>query len=160
MESTTQLTAAGGLVTILGCTLTGALLDGMFGEGFGLATWFGFVAGCVTATIKIRPRELLMLVVSAPMIFLVALIIGQTIRLWGSQNWLRTEIIGLATALSEGAPWLFVGTGAVLSIAWARGLRDHLRNLHAELRGEATADNPEDGPEDGGAPDPEDRNQR
>lgn len=135
-ESGAYLTAAGGLLTILVCTLTGALLDGLFGEGFGLATWAGFVIGGVAASIKIRPADLLLLVISTPLVFLAGLIVAQIIRLWGAEDWLRTALIGLATALSEGAPWLFVGTGAVVAITWARGLRDNVRELRAELRGE------------------------
>ncbi|MQA85362.1 MAG: hypothetical protein GEV03_12235 [Streptosporangiales bacterium] len=141
-EPSTHLTAAGALLTILGCTLTGALLDGLFGEGFGLATWAGFIIGGVTASIKIRPADLLLLVISTPLVFLTSLIVAQIIRLWGSGGWLRTALIGLATALSEGAPWLFVGTGAVVAITWARGLPDNLRRLRAELRGET-----DEGPE-------------
>lgn len=145
--STTRLTAAGAFLTVLGCTLTGALLDGLFGAGFGVATWAGFVAGCVTATVKVRPRHLLALVITTPMLFLVALLIGQTIRVWGSSSWLRTELIGLATALSEGAPWLFAGTAAVVLIAWARGLRGNLQQLRAELRGAPDDDDGEPGDE-------------
>lgn len=143
-DPTTQLTAAGGLSTIGGCTLVGALLDGLFGGDFGLGTWFGFVVGCVTATIKIRPRDLLVLVVSTPLAFLVAIVVAQTVRLWGSDGWLRSELVGLATALSEGAPWLFVGTGTVVAIAWARGLRDNIRELRAETRGERPRKDPEE----------------
>lgn len=135
--SPTQLTAAGALLAVLGCTLTGALLDGVFDDGFGLATWFGFVIGCVTASVKIRPPDLLVLVISTPLVFLAALVVSQVIRVWGQDGWVRTTLIGLATALSEGAPWLFVGTGAVVAITWARGLPDNVRKLRAELRGEA-----------------------
>ncbi|TQS24776.1 DUF6542 domain-containing protein [Microbispora sp. KK1-11] len=119
-----RLTARGAIVMLFVITLVGMpFLPGP-----------AFVAGCLAAVLLVRPRDLLPLVVTPPLVFFVAALLMELVRALSSGSMLQTFGLGMFTALSSGAPWLFLGSALALGIAWVRGLPDSLR----ELRGSGT----------------------
>ncbi len=122
------------MVVIAGCGLLGALVDGMLGTGLGAITGVAFIGGCLLAVLKVRPNALLTLVATPPLLFLAVIMTSELVRTWGSDGWLRNIALGLTTTLSIEAPWLFVGTGLVLVVAWFRGLRGNIRELRDQVR--------------------------
>ncbi|GII53004.1 hypothetical protein Pth03_13930 [Planotetraspora thailandica] len=128
MTSTDQarlkLTARGAVSLLFAVTLLGQILP-LSGPAF--------VAGCVVAALLVQPRDLLPLVVTPPLIFFGATVLVEVVRSIGSASMLQTLGLGLFTALSSGAPWLFGGSALMLGIAWRRGLRDNVRDLRHDL---------------------------
>lgn len=114
-----RLTARGAIVMLFVITLVGMpFLPGP-----------AFVAGCLAAVLLVRPRDLLPLVVTPPLVFFVAALLMELVRALSSGSMLQTFGLGMFTALSSGAPWLFLGSALALGIAWVRGLPDSLREL-------------------------------
>ncbi len=114
-----RLTARGAIVMLFVITLVGMpFLPGP-----------AFVAGCLAAVLLVRPRDLLPLVVTPPLVFFVAALLVELVRALSSGSMLQTFGLGMFTALSSGAPWLFLGSALALGIAWVRGLPDSLREL-------------------------------
>jgi hypothetical protein len=114
-----RLTARGAIVLLFVITLLGqAFLPGP-----------AFVAGCLAAVLLVQPRDLLPLVVTPPLVFFVATLLAEVVRSLGAGSMLQTLGLGLFTALSSGAPWLFGGSALVLAVAWPRGLPDSVRDL-------------------------------
>ncbi|MEU6427449.1 DUF6542 domain-containing protein [Microbispora sp. NPDC046973] len=114
-----RLTARGAIVMLFVITLVGMpFLPGP-----------AFVAGCLAAALLVRPRDLLPLVVTPPLVFFVAALLVELVRALSSGSMLQTFGLGMFTALSSGAPWLFLGSALALGIAWVRGLPANLREL-------------------------------
>ncbi|MEU8273315.1 DUF6542 domain-containing protein [Microbispora bryophytorum] len=114
-----RLTARGAIVMLFVITLVGMpFLPGP-----------AFVAGCLAAVLLVRPRDLLPLVVTPPLVFFVAALLVELMRALSSGSMLQTFGLGMFTALSSGAPWLFLGSALALGVGWVRGLPDSLREL-------------------------------
>ncbi|GAB3135387.1 DUF6542 domain-containing protein [Microbispora hainanensis] len=114
-----RLTARGAIVMLFVITLVGMpFLPGPV-----------FVAGCLAAVLLVRPRDLLPLVVTPPLVFFAAALLVELVRALGSASTLPTFGLGMFTALSSGAPWLFLGSALALGVAWVRGLPANLREL-------------------------------
>jgi hypothetical protein len=137
MTSTDQarikLTARGAVAVLFAVTLLGQILP-LSGPAF--------VAGCMAAALLVQPRDLLPLVVTPPLVFFVATAFVELVRSIGAGSMLQTFGLGLFTALSAGAPWLFGGSALVLGIAWRRGLPDNVRDLRQNLNSGVTPDVP------------------
>ncbi|MFF5206738.1 DUF6542 domain-containing protein [Streptosporangium sp. NPDC000396] len=127
-----RLTARGAVAFVLACTLAGSVLQAFLGLSalIGLA----FVAGCVVAVSLLNRRDLLSLVVSPPLIFFAATLVIEAVRSLTTPSPIQSLGLGMFTALSAGAPWLFGGSLLVLIIAWRRGLARCVRELREELR--------------------------
>ncbi|MFI7032929.1 DUF6542 domain-containing protein [Microbispora rosea] len=123
-----RLTARGAIVMLFVITLVGMpFLPGP-----------AFVAGCLAAVLLVRPRDLLPLVVTPPLVFFAAALLVELLRALRSASMLQTFGLGMFTALSSGAPWLFLGAALALGIAWVRGLPANLRELRAGAAPEPT----------------------
>jgi len=107
-----------------------------------LIAGLGFCAGCVLATRYTRPGVLLHVVLSLPVIFLVAELVTELITAWGGtgHRTVLSVLEGTLLTLAAVAPWLFAGTTIGFVIAMFRGLPQCVRDLRAESRG---ADRPE-----------------
>lgn len=119
-----RVTARGAIVLLFLITLLGQAV---------LPSGPGFVAGCLAAVLLVQPRDLLPFVVNPPLVFFLATFLVEAVRSLGSDSVPQALGLGLFTALSSGAPWLFGGSALTLVIAWRRGLPDNIR----ELRGAA-----------------------
>lgn len=117
-----RLTWPGALLVALVPTVLGGLLDGVFGVGYGSLTGIGFVVGCVVAALGVRTRDLVALAVTPPLVFAVGVTLVETLRSWGTGNWVRNEIIALTMALAGDARWVAAGTVATVLIAAGRSL--------------------------------------
>jgi hypothetical protein len=111
----------------------------VFGLGLLGASWLGwavlagasFVAGAAAAVLYVRPRDLLMVTIAPPLLFCVALVVVKAATATG--NVALATVEGAAVTLAGVAPWLFTGTALSLAIAWARGLRECVRELREGL---------------------------
>ncbi|WP_182875923.1 DUF6542 domain-containing protein [Microbispora sp. H10670] len=115
-----RLTARGAIVMLFVITVVG-LLPKLPGPAF--------VAGCLAAVLLVRPRDLLPLVVTPPLVFFLAALLVELLRSLGSGSMLPTFGLGMFTTLSSAAPWLFAGSALALGVAWMRGLPGNLREL-------------------------------
>lgn len=98
-----------------------------------------FVAGCLAAVLLVRPRDLLPLVVTPPLVFFLAALLVELLRSLGSGSMLPTFGLGIFTTLSSAAPWLFAGSALALGVAWARGLPANVRELRTGAAPEPAA---------------------
>jgi hypothetical protein len=125
------LTGRGGIVVVFAATLAGALLDGLF--GMHAAQGFLFVAGCVLAALTTRRTDLLVLVVSPPLIFFFVSLLGAVTGSLGERSFLVSVVLTLVTTLTSNVPALFVGAILVVLVAVPRGLPANLRELSASV---------------------------
>ncbi|GAA4597459.1 hypothetical protein GCM10023194_72390 [Planotetraspora phitsanulokensis] len=119
-----KLTARGAVALLFIVTLLGQIVS-LPGPAF--------VAGCIGAALLVQPRDLLPMVVTPPLVFFAATTFIEIIRSIGADSMLQTLGLGLFTAFSSGAPWLFGGSALALGIAWPRGLPDNVRDLRHDL---------------------------
>ncbi|GAA3442205.1 DUF6542 domain-containing protein [Planomonospora venezuelensis] len=149
-----RLTARGAVAFVLAVTLTGSLLHALL--GLPAAVGLAFVAGCAGAVLLVNPRDLLSLVVSPPLIFFSAALVAEALRALSAPSPVQAFGLGMFTALSGGAPWLFTGSALVLVVAWRRGLTRCVRELREEIRTAGPAvPRPRNGDDTGFAPEPE-----
>jgi hypothetical protein len=138
-------------------TTRGALL-GMFAfclVACLLAAWLhadvvagvGFVAAGILAPVYARRNALLYIVISAPVIFLLAEIATQVLTAPGrsGRGSAISALEGTFLTLAAVAPWLFTGTVVCVGIAMTRGLPQCVRDLRAGLRGDVRASGPRRG---------------
>jgi hypothetical protein len=133
----------------------GALLTGrgailgmfvVFFLGILLASWLhwsplagaAFVLGCVAAAGRTKPRDLLSVVVSPPVLFFGALLVVKALTSTG--NALVSIAEGTTLTLANVAPWLLAGVVMSLIIACFRGLPRCVSELRREARGDPPAD--------------------
>ncbi len=104
----------------------------------------GFVVTGILAPVYARQNALLHIVISAPVIFLLAEIITQLITAPGTsgRNSVISVLEGTFLTLADVAPWLFAGTIVCIGIAMTRGLPQCVRDLRAGLRGDARVSSP------------------
>lgn len=122
-----RLTAAGAVLIIVVATFVGGLLDSVFGVGYGFATGACFVVACVGTAVTIRDSDIVTLAVTPPLLFTIGLAAAETVRSWGSGNWLRNEAVALSMGLAGNALWLVAGTLAMALIAFGRYRQRKLR---------------------------------
>ena len=91
-----------------------------------------FVIGSLAAVIYVRPGDLLMVTIAPPLLFGITLVGVKAATATGSVVLSVAE--GTAITMAEAAPWLFAGMVLTLIIAWARGLRECVRELRQDLR--------------------------
>ena len=91
-----------------------------------------FVIGSVAAVVYVRPGDLLMVTIVPPLLFGIALLGVKAAT--ASGNVVLSIAEGVAITMAEVAPWLFAGMVLTLVIAWARGLRECIRDLRLDLR--------------------------
>jgi hypothetical protein len=101
----------------------------------------GFVVGCVLAPVYARRDALLPIVISVPMVFLLAELVTQalTAQSGASHGSALSVLEGTVLTLADVAPWLFAGTAVCVCVALPRGLPQCVRDLRAGLRGQAGA---------------------
>jgi hypothetical protein len=104
-----------------------------------LLAGLAFVAGCGLAAWHTRRDALLTVVVSPPLVFMIALVITELLTSRGDtvHHTLTSAAEGTLLTLAEIAPWLFGGVIISLIIAMIRGLPRCVRDLRAELRGDS-----------------------
>jgi len=136
-----RITARGAALVMLGAFLAGDLLAGWL--GLSILTGLTFVAGCLLAAVCTQRHDLLFMVTTPPVIFLVAVVCAETLTSPGSTFASSAGAVAAGTVLtlSAAAPWLFGGVLLCLIIAMVRGLPQCVRDLQTDLRGQgATAD--------------------
>jgi hypothetical protein len=91
----------------------------------------GFCASCVLAPVYARRSAQLRVAISAPVAFLVAEIIAQSLTAPGSfgHGAVLSILEGTLLALAAVAPWLFAGTAVCIVFAMFRGLPQCIRDL-------------------------------
>lgn len=109
------------------------LLAEFFGNvlHLGFLSGFGFVAACGLAAVATRAGDLLTLVVSPPLIFLVITMVSEFVGALGERSLARSMFVGVMTTFAAGAPWLFFGTALAIVIALPRGLPAAVRALRS-----------------------------
>jgi hypothetical protein len=127
------LTGRGGVVVVFLAALAGALLSRWL--GMPLLSGAGFGAGCVLAALATRKADLLTLVVSPPLMFLLVTVLVELAVGIGEDSLARSVGVGVLSALARDALWLFGGTLLVLAITLPRGLVGNIRELRGRLRG-------------------------
>jgi uncharacterized protein DUF6542 len=125
-----RLTGRGAAVVMLVVFALGLLGSSWLGWP-GLAGAF-FVAGSAAAVFYVRPGDLLIVTVSPPLLFGIALVGVKAGTAAG--NVVLSIAEGAAITLAEVAPWLFAGMALTLIVAWARGLPGCVRELRQDLR--------------------------
>jgi len=125
-------------------------LLGMMAAGWlhlGVLTGLCFVVGCGLAARYTRHDGLLTAVATPALIFMVALVIAETLTTHAATAGRAVASIaeGIFLTLAGVAPWLFAGVVLGLAIAMARGLPQCLRDLAAELRGDSPGAAPASG---------------
>jgi hypothetical protein len=133
------ITARSAALVMLAAFLAGDLLAGWL--DLGILTGLAFVAGCLLAAVCTRRHDLLFMVTTPPVIFLVAVVCAETLTSPGSTFAASAGAVAAGTilTLSAVAPWLFGGFLLCLIIAMARGLPQCVRDLQLGLRGQGAA---------------------
>jgi hypothetical protein len=90
------------------------------------------VIGSVAAAWYTRPRDLLAVAVSPPLLFFCALVCVKALTAQGAV--IISTMEGTALTLANVAPWLFAGVILYLIVAWARGLPQCVTELRHGLR--------------------------
>jgi hypothetical protein len=107
-----------GIAAVLGVflvTLAGAGADSFFGIGLGMITLVGLVASTVFATLLVRRRDLLSVVVSPPLVFVA--VAAANIGLAPSAHF---NLPTVATLLVRGFPSMAIATAAAIVLALLR----------------------------------------
>ena len=99
---------------------------------WGVLAGASFVIGSVAAAWYTRPRDLLAVAVSPPLLFFCALICVKAVTAQGAA--IISTVEGTALTLANVAPWLFAGVILYLIVAWARGLPRCVTALRQDLR--------------------------
>jgi len=124
-----KLTARGAVIGLFAASLLGLLL----------AAWTGwtavadaiFVMSCGVVAYYTRTKGLRTVMVSPPLTFLAGLVCAQLATAPDSFSAAEGILVTLATS----APWLFIGTGLTMAIAFGRGWRPKLpARLTGDLR--------------------------
>ncbi|WP_084957299.1 DUF6542 domain-containing protein [Thermoactinospora rubra] len=139
-RSSIKLTARGAIALALLSTFLGYVLAAL--TGWPSLVGVVFLTGSVLGVALVNPRELLTVVVTPPLVFFCGTLVVELGTALGSPSIGQSLLVGLFTALSAGAPWLFAGSAAVLAVAMRRGLRDNVRDLREELRSAAEVPRP------------------
>jgi hypothetical protein len=98
----------------------------------GVLAGASFVIGSAAAAWYTRPRDLLVVAVSPPLLFFCALVCVKAVTAQGAA--IISTVEGTALTLANVAPWLFAGVVLYLVVAWARGLPRCVTELRHDLR--------------------------
>jgi hypothetical protein len=98
----------------------------------------GYAVGGLLAVAYARREAMLLVVITPPLIFLVALVSAELIIAGGASALATAE--GILLTLAAVAPWLYGCTTAIVVIGMFRGLPGCIRNLRAELSGRGDAE--------------------
>lgn len=98
-----------------------------------------FAAGSILAVIYTQRHALLLVLIAPPVLFLIALLGVEVLTSPGRTLTASAEAVAEGTFLTLAgvAPWLFGGVILAVIIAMFRGLPQCLRDLSANLRGQA-----------------------
>ena len=114
---------------------------GMLAAGWlhlGSLTGLSFVAGCALAARYTKRDGLLTAVVTPPLIFMIALVVTQTMS--ANADTLRRTLTsvaeGIVLTMASVAPWLFSGVMLGIIVAMFCGLPQCVREFRADLRRE------------------------
>jgi hypothetical protein len=99
---------------------------------WGVLAGASFVIGGVAAAWYTKPRDLLTVAVSPPLLFFGSLICVKALTAQGST--IISTLAGTALTLANVAPWLFAGVIVYLIVAWVRGLPQCVTDLRRDLR--------------------------
>lgn len=126
-----RLTGRGALVVVFALCLLGLGVSGWL--HWGLVTGLVFVAASCLAAARTQRTDLLVVAVSPPALFLIAVICTKAL---GSSGNVLSTLEGTLITLSNTAPWLIAGTVLSLIIAFSRGMWGNVRALRSDLRGD------------------------
>ncbi len=101
------------VLAMLLMTLLTAVVDSYLSTGLGLITTAGLVIAAALATLLVRRRDLATVVVSPPLVYIAAALIGTALTS-------SVGLAGIATLLIRGFPAMALATGAALVIALLR----------------------------------------
>jgi hypothetical protein len=107
-----------GVVAVLGIfllTLVAAAADSYIGLGLGMITLVALTAGTVVATLAVRRRDLLTVVIAPPLVFIAVAAVN--LALAPSAD---LTLPGLATLLVRGFPAMGIATGAAIALSLFR----------------------------------------
>ena len=130
-EVRVRLTGRGGILAVFAISFLGLLAASV--SHAGALAGFSYAAACFLTACLVRRGHLLPVVVTAPMLFGIAVVGVQAMTATGG---LLSVAGGTLVTLGNVAGWLFGGTGLALVIALARGLPGELRSLRASARGD------------------------
>jgi len=130
------MTARGAVLAMFSLFFLGTLVAGWL--HLGLLTGLSFVAGSALAARYTRRDGLLAVVVTPPLLFLIALVGVEVLTSHAdtTKHTLTSAAEGTILTLAAVAPWLFIGVIVGLAIALFRGLLQCIRDLRTELRGD------------------------
>lgn len=133
---TGRMTSRGAIAAMFGLFFLSAIVADLLHLGF--LVGLSFLAGCVLAARFARRSALLAVVVSPPLIFLIAVVCAESVSSSAatSHAGLLSAAEGTILTLAAAAPWLFGGEALGLILALFRGLPQCVRDLRAGLRGE------------------------
>lgn len=126
-----RLTGRGALVVVFALCLLGLAVSGWL--HWGMLTGLVFIAASCLAAARTQRTDLLVVAVSTPALFLIALIITKAL---GSSGNVLSTLEGTLITLANTAPWLIAGTLLSLIVAFCRGMWDNVRTLRKDLRGD------------------------
>jgi hypothetical protein len=130
-----RMTGRGAVLAMFALFFTGAAVADLLHLGF--LVGFSFLAGCVLAARFAQRSALLTVVISPPLIFLVAVACAESMSSSGAtgHSGMLSAAEGTILTLAAAAPWLFGGEALGLVVALFRGLPQCVRDLRAGLRG-------------------------
>lgn len=140
-----HVTARGALLGMFLLCLVTCLVGGW--RQVDILDGLAYCAGCVLMPVYARRDAQLRVVISAPAVFLLALVLAQALTAQGSSGHGSALSVAEGTflTLADVAPWLFAGTALCLVIALTRGLSQCVRDLRADPARSAAARRPEPG---------------
>jgi len=124
-----RLTGRGAVLIMAAVFLAGLLAAAL--AGWTMLAGLAFLVGCVLAARYTVPADLLTVVVSPPLLFVVLMVCVSAVT--GPGSLLLSVVVGSVATLTGAAPWLAAGLAATVAIAWARGLPRCIRDLIHEL---------------------------
>jgi Domain of unknown function (DUF6542) len=125
------LTGRGALVVVFALCLLGLAVSGWL--HWGMLTGLVFVAASVLAAARTQRSDLLVVAVTPPALFLIAVICAKAL---GSAGDVLSTLEGTLITLANTAPWLIAGTVLSVIVAFSRGMWDNVRTLRKDLRGD------------------------
>ncbi|HEY3957837.1 MAG TPA: DUF6542 domain-containing protein [Streptosporangiaceae bacterium] len=126
-----RLTGRGALIVVFALCLVGLAVSGWL--HWGIMTGLVFVAASVLAAARTQRSDLLVVAVTPPALFLIAVI---CVKALGSAGDVLSTLEGTLITLANTAPWLIIGTVLSLIVAFSRGMWDNIRTLRKDLRGD------------------------
>ena len=126
-----HLTARGALLGMFLLCLLACLIGGW--RQLDILDGLAYCTGCAAMPVYARRDAQLRVVISAPAVFLLALIITQALTAQGTSahGSVYSVLEGTFLTLADVAPWLFAGTAIAVAVGLTQGLRQSVRELRA-----------------------------